>query len=65
MIHYNKNYNFLHEDLDYSQMYKKQFNHDDKFLTFLTLKDVHNQNQHPLKSFNTFAFIYKPKFQWP
>ncbi len=44
---------FLHEDLDYSQMY----NHDDKFWTFLTIKDVKNQNQqHPLKGFNTCAF---------
>jgi hypothetical protein len=48
---------FLHEDRNYSQMYKFVFNHDDKFWTFLTIKDVQNQNQqHPLKGFNTCAF---------
>jgi hypothetical protein len=48
---------FLHEDLDYSQMYNFVFNHDDKFWIFLTIKDVWNQNQqHPLKGFNICAF---------
>jgi hypothetical protein len=28
---YNKNYIFLHEDLDHNQMYNFFFNHDDKF----------------------------------
>jgi hypothetical protein len=28
--YYNKNYMFLNEDLDYSQMYNFPFNHDDK-----------------------------------
>jgi hypothetical protein len=31
MTHYNKNKNFLHENLDYNQMYNFVFNHDDKF----------------------------------
>ncbi len=54
---YNNFYLFLHEDLDYSQMYNFVFNHDDKFWTFLTIKDIHNQNQqHPLKGFNTCGF---------
>jgi hypothetical protein len=52
---YDKKYSFLHEDLDYSQMYNFVFNHDDKFWTFLTIKDVQNQNQHLLKGFNTCA----------
>jgi hypothetical protein len=47
----------LHENLDYNQMYNFLFNHDDKFWTFLGIKDVQNQNQqHPLKWFNTCAF---------
>jgi hypothetical protein len=47
----------LHEDLDYNQMHDFVFNHDDKFWTFLTIKDVKNQNQqHSLKWFNTCAF---------
>jgi hypothetical protein len=47
----------LPEDLDYNQMYNFVFNHDDKFWTFLTIKYVQNQNQqHPLKGFNTCAF---------
>ncbi len=55
--YYNKNYIFLHEDLDYSQMYNFVFNHDDKFWTFFTIKDVQNQNQQdPLKGLNTCAF---------
>jgi hypothetical protein len=55
--YYNKNYIFLHEDLDCNQMYNFVFNHDDKFSTFLTTKDIQNQNeQHPLKGFNTCAF---------
>jgi hypothetical protein len=29
--YYNKNYIFLHEDLDYNQMYNFVLNHDDKF----------------------------------
>jgi hypothetical protein len=29
--YYSKNYIFLHEDLDYSQMYNFFFSHDDKF----------------------------------
>ncbi len=50
-------YLFLHEDLDYNQMYNFVFNHDDKFWTFLTIKDVQKQNQqHSLKGFNTCAF---------
>jgi hypothetical protein len=54
---HNKNFFFLHEDLDYSQTYNFVFNHDDKFWTFLTIKDVKNQNQqHPFKGFNTCAF---------
>jgi hypothetical protein len=37
-------------------MYNFVFNHDDKFWTFFTNKDVQNQNQqHPLKGFNTCA----------
>jgi hypothetical protein len=31
---------FLHQGLDYSQMYCFVFNHDDKFWTFFTIKDV-------------------------
>ncbi len=31
---------FLHEDLDYNKKYNFVFNHDDKFLTFLTIKDI-------------------------
>ncbi len=56
--YYNKNYIFMHEeDLDYSQMYDFVFNHGDKFWTFLTIKDVQNQNQqHSLKRSNTCAF---------
>jgi hypothetical protein len=55
--HYNKNFFFLDEDLDYSQIYNFVFNHDDKFWTFLTIKDVQNQNQQdPLRGFNTCAF---------
>jgi hypothetical protein len=38
--YYNKNYIFLHEDLNYNQMYNFVFNHDDKFWIFLTIKDV-------------------------
>jgi len=37
-------------------MYSFVFNHDDKFWTFLTIKDVQNQNQCLLKGFNTCAF---------
>jgi hypothetical protein len=33
-------YFILHENLDYSQMYIFVFNHDYKFWTFLTIKDV-------------------------
>jgi len=41
-------------------MYNFVFNHDDKFWTFLTIKDIHNQNQqHSLKGFNTCAFKKK------
>jgi hypothetical protein len=35
---------FLHEDLDYSQMYTFVLNHDYKFWTFFTVKDIQNQN---------------------
>jgi len=35
---------FLHDNLDYSQMYTFVFNHDYKFWTFLTIKDIQNQN---------------------
>jgi len=55
--YYNKNYIFLHEDLDYNQIYNFVFNHDDKFWTFLTIKNIQNQNkQDPFKGFNTCAF---------
>jgi hypothetical protein len=55
--YYNKNYIFLHEDLDYSQKYNFVFNHDDKFWTFLTINAIQNQNrQHSLKWFNICAF---------
>jgi hypothetical protein len=38
-------------------MYNFVFNHDEKFWTFLTIKDIHNQNQqHMLKGFNTCEF---------
>jgi hypothetical protein len=30
----------FHEDLNYSQMYVFFFNHDYKFWTFLTIKDI-------------------------
>jgi hypothetical protein len=37
-------------------MYNFVLNHNDKFWTFLTIKDVQNQNQqHSLKGFNTCA----------
>jgi len=53
-------YFFWQEDLDYSQMYNFVLNHDDKFWTLLTIKDVHNQNQqHLFKRFNTCAFLKK------
>jgi hypothetical protein len=46
----------FHEDFDYNQIYNFVFNHDDKFWTFLTIKDIQNQNQqHPFKGFNTCA----------
>jgi hypothetical protein len=35
---------FLHEDLDYSQMYTFVLNHDHKFWTFFTIKDIQNKN---------------------
>jgi hypothetical protein len=55
--YYNKNYIFLHEDLDYNQMYSFVFNHGDKFWPFLTIMDIQNQNQqHPLNGFNKCAF---------
>ncbi len=55
--YYNKNYIFLHEDLDYSQMYNFVLNYDDKFWTFLNIMDVNNQNQqHLLKGFNKCEF---------
>jgi hypothetical protein len=40
-------------------MYNFVFNHNYKFWTFFTIKDVQNQNQnqqHLLKGFNTCAF---------
>jgi len=38
-------------------MYNFVLKHGDKFWTFLTIKDVQNQNQqHSLKGFNTHAF---------
>jgi hypothetical protein len=36
--------NFFHDNLDYSQMYTFGFNHDYKFWTFWTIKNVPNQN---------------------
>ncbi len=55
--YHNNNIKNLHEDLDYNQMYTFVFNHDYKFWTFLTIKDVQNQNlQHSFKGFNTCAF---------
>jgi hypothetical protein len=42
--YYNKNYYYLHEDLDYNQMHTFVFNYDHNFWTFLTIKDFHNQN---------------------
>jgi hypothetical protein len=51
MIHIIINYfYFLHEDLDYSQMYNFWFlTMMTNFEFFLTIKDVQNQNQqHPL-----------------
>jgi hypothetical protein len=35
-----KNYYFWHEHLDYSQMYTFVFNHDYKFWTFWTIKNI-------------------------
>ncbi len=55
--YYNIYIYILHVDLNYGQMYSFVFNHDDKFWTFLTIKDIQNQNQqYPLKGFNTCAF---------
>jgi len=52
-----KTFFFLHEDLNYSQMYNFVYNHDDKFWIFFTIKDIQNQNQqHSLKGFNTCVF---------
>jgi hypothetical protein len=38
--YYNKFYYYLHEDLDYNQMYTFVLNDDYKFWTFLTIKDI-------------------------
>jgi hypothetical protein len=55
--YYNNIKNIWHENLDYSQMYNFISNHDDKFWTFFTIKDIQNQNQqYLLKGFNTCAF---------
>jgi hypothetical protein len=52
-----KTIHILHENPYYNQMYNFVFNHGDKIWTFLAIKDVQNQNQqHPLKGFNTCAF---------
>ncbi len=40
MIHLIITQFFLHKDQDYSQIYNFILNHDDKFWTFLTIKDV-------------------------
>ncbi len=55
--YYNKNYIFLHNNLNYSQMYNFVVNNDDNFWTFLTINVVQNQyQQHSLKGLNTCAF---------